>query len=477
MKKKLYRFRSIDNLIGAFDELNLQSIYFASPEQLNDPMEGYRDIFWKGDLIVWENFFRHYIFCLERVVSLYNIAGEEGEINNTHIPVFSGIEDLPTEEYKKLIHRIAKKFLELSSIKKLVAFLSENNTPIRREELYFYLSVVNIPAINLIYECYIEEKLTPETNNFNLDSNGLIEKVFSPGFYESVNDIDSSVRDRFFIYQRSISEQVKILNIHTNTIDSEKKNKNFIFLNFPQEYLEQIEKIMFPDWYTACFMTECNNSSVWGHYGDNHKGCCLVFELEDDDFSFPLRGINGLNNNGYTYGVINHKLHQIKYIKGYESIDFFKMLGNLRTPILNEMWLTNKSGQISESANEINGKRDEWRKNYWDYFVRDITSKSDDWSYENEYRIVLQSFISDFSDQKNRIQNYQFSSLKGIIFGIKTSIEDKLKIMKIIEKKCSENNTFDFKFYQSYYSFESGRIETYDLGLIRNSNKTLQNPD
>jgi hypothetical protein len=40
-----YRFRSIDNLLGTRKELESQSIYFASLEQLNDPMEGYRDFF------------------------------------------------------------------------------------------------------------------------------------------------------------------------------------------------------------------------------------------------------------------------------------------------------------------------------------------------------------------------------------------------------------------------------------------------
>ena len=60
----VYRFRSIDRLLGEYQELEKETIYFASPDQLNDPMEGYRDIVWRGDEIVWTNLFTHYAYCL-----------------------------------------------------------------------------------------------------------------------------------------------------------------------------------------------------------------------------------------------------------------------------------------------------------------------------------------------------------------------------------------------------------------------------
>ena len=37
---EFYRFRSIDALLGQFQGLEAQTIYFASPEELNDLMEG-----------------------------------------------------------------------------------------------------------------------------------------------------------------------------------------------------------------------------------------------------------------------------------------------------------------------------------------------------------------------------------------------------------------------------------------------------
>lgn len=51
----LYRFRAAEAILDLYNELSKQEIYFAAPEKLNDPMEGYKDVFWSGDLIVWRN--------------------------------------------------------------------------------------------------------------------------------------------------------------------------------------------------------------------------------------------------------------------------------------------------------------------------------------------------------------------------------------------------------------------------------------
>ncbi len=59
-----YRLRSLDRLLGdkwqendgKSGELAKQEIYFASPSELNDPMEGFSNIVFKGDKIVWHNF-------------------------------------------------------------------------------------------------------------------------------------------------------------------------------------------------------------------------------------------------------------------------------------------------------------------------------------------------------------------------------------------------------------------------------------
>src|ERR1700761_6069379 len=87
MIDEIYRFRRLENLLGSHQELTKQEIYFAAPEQLNDPMEGYRDIFWRGDQIIWENFLINYLRCLSHVFLLYLIVGEENKFSQNDFPL------------------------------------------------------------------------------------------------------------------------------------------------------------------------------------------------------------------------------------------------------------------------------------------------------------------------------------------------------------------------------------------------------
>jgi len=46
-------------------------------------------------------------------------------------------------------------------------------------------------------------------------------------------------------------------------------------------------------------------------------------------------------------------------------------------------------------------------------------------------------------------------------------MEDKLKIIKIIESKCRKENRKDFKFYQAYYSKQKGIIDHAEMTLLK----------
>ena len=83
----MYRFRTIDGLLGKYKELENQEIYFASPEELNDPMEGLRDVFWKGDEIVWKNFIINYTKSLEKIFALAIVLNESKKITEDDIQV------------------------------------------------------------------------------------------------------------------------------------------------------------------------------------------------------------------------------------------------------------------------------------------------------------------------------------------------------------------------------------------------------
>ena len=88
-----------------------------------------------------------------------------------------------------------------------------------------------------------------------------------------------------------------------------------------------------------------------------------------------------------------------------------------------------------------------------------ITSKTKDWEYEKEYRLVLDGGNSRLPlAQADRTLSYDFLSLKGIILGMNMSIADQKEIASIVRQKGIENNRPSMEFHQAYYSVASGDI-------------------
>ena len=475
MSKPFYRFRSVTNLLDGYNELAKQTIYFAPPEQLNDPMEGYRDILWRGDLIAWKNLFSHYLFCLERLTSLLLISGEDRKMTADDIPVFGSTENLPTDTYKQLFGKIKNRFLKHSDISGFISSISRRSTPVRQDELNYYLDCIHLSAIKTIYDVYIEENLSQESNRVSDQAYALIHDVVANDFIGELEksiasgESEESIVTVLFAAKKHLKEESYLINKHNGYIPPDKPNRNLVMNEFSSSYLERLAEITFPKWYTSCFMSECENSSVWGHYGDNHTGMCLIFDSEviENKPYIKLNGITGWSNSGPSYGKKTMELHSIEYNEGFGEIDFFTSIGTLPIPVLNEMWYVDENKNMSSCAHEMNIDENTWRSNYWSNFIRDITIKSKDWEYENEYRLILHSSITDLSEKDRRTLTYDFSSLKGIIFGINTKEEDKLKVIKIIEEKCLNNKINDFKFYQAYYSSDDNCVKKTEMSRIK----------
>src|ERR1035441_10982817 len=92
-----YRFRPTDALLDRFQELERQEIYFASPKELNDPLEGFKDLVWSGDRILWKNLLRHYLLCLTHAVMSALISGPGHTFGEMEALVFANESLLPTD--------------------------------------------------------------------------------------------------------------------------------------------------------------------------------------------------------------------------------------------------------------------------------------------------------------------------------------------------------------------------------------------
>ena len=145
--EEIYRFRSIENLLGKYKELENQEIYFAAPEELNDPIEGFREVYWQGDIIVWKNFFKNYITQLE--YSLFQCLllkpDDQPQIN---LNFSYSIDEVP-ENRRTALEKIYESFFQIEIINELIECL-KNNRKISKNELAIFLSDLHFPILQII---------------------------------------------------------------------------------------------------------------------------------------------------------------------------------------------------------------------------------------------------------------------------------------------------------------------------------------
>ena len=455
--KIFYRLRSLKSIFE-YKELENQEIYFASLDELNDPMEGFRNIVFKGDKIVWQNLFRHYFKCLEWICRAYALGGEKFECKiSDFIPLYAEARDFPTPMYRESFDKIYQEFIQVCG--KTIKAISRRTTAVSRKELLFYLSTIHYIALGIIQRYYIEQGFI-EYRGFDYPKNTQplamvitmvdnIEKLINEN-KEQNKDI---LRDLFDVY-KNIMHSVYLGKLQDTEVSS---NRNFILFEFMDFYVQNLEKLMYPECYIACFMEEAHNSSIWGHYGDGHKGICLIFKSENN--SLELYGKRHNEDKGEWY---KYNFEKINYEDSYNEINFFETIGRLPIPALISTWYADESDNKSPILDTLFKNKDERLNQYWNNVYKEILIKTKDWDYEKEYRIVMDSFLDDEIDKENRKFKYHFKDLCGIIFGMRTSMKDKIKIKKIIDEKCKIENREDFEFYQAYYCQKNKNIQ-YEL--------------
>ena len=454
---QVYRFRSMKYLLDEYQELENKEIYFASPEQLNDHMEGLRDIFWRGDKIVWKNFFKHYAFCLYVTYLHFLVAGPSIQLNANNIPILGRWDELPSPA-QRLFNEVWQRFLDLPEMPEFIEALANTNRKIRYRELRGYLDAIHSVMFYEIGEVFLANGLMPQSAirrpSEELPPVGerLVSALEAMAQLVEDEEITNNLLQSF--ESVTYAMQLELLN---NLIPTGIPGRNFLLvhLNFPGIYLKEIEKLLGFNWRVACFMEDYHNSSVWGTYGDKHKGACLIFD------SIQLE--EGLRQrHRFVRGLC-----KVVYRDKLNEIDFFRSIGGV-TVRHAQLWYTDAEGNVSECGTHSSGHGEEYRKwhtRYWNTLYRDTTSKLKDWEHEREWRLILEKRWLDPGEAPKI--TYDFNSLKGIIFGIRASDEEILKAVKIIQEKCEEHERTDFKFYKAEYSQRTGDIRKYEILLPR----------
>lgn len=463
MPEYMYRFRSIENLLGSESrqgELDGQYIFFAGSETLNDPLEGYREYFWSGDEVLWKGLFRHYTrtLFLEVIKHLEN-SPELGSllIREAAANQYKGIKNFGDVAFERLI--------ESKIIKRHISMLSSGERHVKRSELQCHLQLIHKFAMHLTLSVTHETIPLAGFNPDSFDEKRLTD--ISTVFLDTLeNEIKKSDSDEGLTLEESNQQTLSHLSqisflAQYHQWKNHKGDRWFsLTMGFPEAYCEGLWKLNFPNWYVACFMSECTDSSIWGTYGNNHSAACLKFKTNGPPGkrSLNLKMPVAEGRNGVEFRSKDVDFKRVSYDEAFIEIDFFASMGNVPTPYLISDWFTDEKGGNSSRAESVLSDMDAWRKNYHENYRKSITVKLNDWKKENEYRLTMHSFAIDISSPKNRVIRYNFDDLEGIIFGINTSPEEKMKIVSKIEQLCKTNQRDDFKFYQARYDSSQQKI-------------------
>jgi hypothetical protein len=472
MPDHFYRFRPAAALLDGFNELERHEIYFPTVAELNDPLEGYKDIVWRGDRIVWRNLFRHYLLCLMQTISLLGIAGSKFSTEMAANLVHQTDADLPQAPVREIYSGVCDAFFGHPSAEVLLNALSRPGKAIRRDELIFYLRMVHYSALTTVIRLFEERGIKLTTSIASVAD--LAEK--SMATLPEVLRLHAFAEDQaevLFFINNNITQQLALIHELNGDIPDDRRSWLLVARDFPTHYVAAIERLLYPDWHAACFVTDPTGASMWGHYGDGHRGMCLKFKAKPNSAGVDsldlYRRTSWRGDGSVGYSWVPHPFEAVDYAAEFPGVNFFESLGRVPLPKLSGFWYAGPNGERSEIAASILGgdAHAQWRDGYWQRFAAGCRIKSPQWAHEDEHRIVLHSNMDNLEAKEDRKLKYRFEDLTGIIFGLKTSAENKIAVMRIIERKCVEAGRSDFEFWQAHYSRRTHQIELALLRLLK----------
>jgi hypothetical protein len=463
----VYRLRPMRRLLGSASELALEEFHLSSFDELNDPMEGYQDVLWRGDEILWMNLLRHYVLCLLISASDWALVDDTG----TSEPKLLGAiteHELPTDSFRETYHDALTRFLADPGLAELSEALASFPVPLRQDSLSWVLASVHLSAFAAVTEAMRAKGLVSEnwTVPANRDGIAAVNRTLAglngtgAQFHsDHLEDVASTANDH-----RSQQSMRLTFQSQDEVLSAPARRKRHLLLEFPDAYVREIARsLIHPDWHVLCFAEACTNASMWSTYGDEHKGAALIFQPRQTEGGLPHIALSGVIGSSASVGSpdihmqrgpIAGTLHKVQYKSRAPQIDFFQFLGRLPRPSLEKAWYMDESGRPSGVVDAILKDENAWREALWSSFREMATTKLSDWAHECEHRIVLPDLLG--SRSKHRKVRFDFSQLIGIVFGVRAPIADKLEVMRLVEAKCRKLGRTNFLFYQMRYSASRG---------------------
>lgn len=226
--------------------------------------------------------------------------------------------------------------------------------------------------------------------------------------YSSENIKESYVKQNLDIFYNQILTECKINDISEKDIKSlcETALKNV----HAKQSIDDLKKYIKDDVNVICLSKTNNINSLWAHYADNHKGICIEYDISNCD----------------NY-LIKNFCFEIDYV------------------------------ELSDNTLDI---KDYFEDNYinLNLMIKPILKKSKDWSYEEEWRIILHDFVLSKQHENFYSEKHYMRFIKptAVYMGFKISEPDELLIKDIC--KFRKIKLFKAKKDTTHYKFEFDEI-------------------
>lgn len=472
----LYRYRPIKAALHEFHELENDHIYFSTTGELNDPLEGFRDLFWQGDDIVWRNLLKHFFLCALETLNYCLLSADQFDAKLVPNIIFKVPQELPDAPVREIYRRLSFAFLAEPASRAFVEIMAARTTPVRRNELTSYLRPLHALAMQHLITEYQQRGLfhppttgapPPSSEQLNANTVRMMQQVPNIGPSEYPPE---RISEAVFGANEAMTRQMQLILEH-NLPDREQKMPIMFFSgHFPTTYVAALEKLVHPEWYVACFSPRPDDVAMWNGYTGGHKGICLIFKPTKNSRGNPslkLLTRNGMSGpDDFIYSEVEHEIEPVQYTREFPPIDFFGSFGVIPIPHIDGFWYRSDDGRFSECRKRMFSDEEAWRASYWDTIRRNALTKTPEWETEGESRIVFQTGFDARAVEHRRLK-YRFEDLAGIVFGANTEFDDRLAIMKIVDQKCKGEHRKTFRFHEMRYLHTEGRFQLFDLGLLK----------
>lgn len=207
---------------------------------------------------------------------------------------------------------------------------------------------------------------------------------------------------------------------------------------------KKISTELFKNHGAICFTSDPDNIPMWAHYANNHRGYCVIFEID-------LSGFGDAENDHMSKVMSGDEILTFRNIVSDTDMRYIftkvKYLSRNRKPTVEEkihVFYLEKQG-----PEKLGVESYEWNK----YFTQhSFGAKCELWSYENEYRLVVNANSVEAGLMNLRgyygKKNKSFIKVIGVIMG------------QNIGKNISEDaKTFILSNELSGYKFTSSNLD------------------